>query len=469
MSVQILPGTSSDSPADSWTAPVSPKSRRLIRGRLDEFWPLTMYFYLYPLWWVLGVSKLIIFFMAIPMLFSLIKHHDVRVPRGFGFYLLFLMWFGLGVTMLWVQAPGTDPKHGIGPLIGFSFRILWYVSVTVACLFVLNSDRTRLTSVRIGRMFAFLFLVTIAGGLVGLAMPTLDFPSLVELGLPKSVLKSEFLSAMFHPRIVLNSEFLGYSQPRVTAPFSYPNTWGNAVGLLLPFFIATWFGRAAGWRRYVAPFILLLAVIPIVYSLNRGLWLGLAVSVTWVTLRRLWAGDFRALIAAGAAVTGVAGALLLTPLGATITTRLATPQSDARRQDTAAEVIRSTWDASPILGYGGTRNMVANFNSLAGGNPECHQCSAPPLGTQGFLWGLIFMTGFVGAVLLIGFLMTQFWINMRVPTTLGLVSSTVVLASVFYFLFYDSLDVPMLVTMMTIGLSAREHSPPPLPPPPGFA
>ncbi|MGD9957849.1 O-antigen ligase family protein [Nocardioides sp.] len=463
MSVQTL----THSFADFETTAVRRPRRTFIRGRLDEFWPLTLYFYLYPLWWVLGLSKLIIFFMAVPMLVSLVRHHDLRVPRGFGFYLLFLMWFGLGVTMLWVQAPGTDPKHGLGPLIGFTFRILWYASVTIACLYVLNADRTRLTAVRLGRMLAFLFLITISGGLLGLAMPTLDFPSLLELGLPKGAMKTEFLNTIFHPRVVLNSEFLGYSQPRVTAPFSYPNTWGNAVGLLLPFFIATWFGRAAGWRRFVSPFILLLAVVPIVYSLNRGLWLGLAVSVTWVTVRRLWAGDFRALIAATAAVMTVAGALLLTPLGQTITTRLATPQSDDRRQDTATEVIRSTWDASPILGYGGTRNMVANFNSLAGGNPECHQCSAPPLGTQGFLWGLIFMTGFVGAVLLVGFLMTQFWINMRVPTTLGLVTSTVVLASVFYFLFYDSLDVPMLVTMMAIGLSAREHSPPPLPPPQG--
>ncbi|MFN8192568.1 MAG: hypothetical protein U0R78_19500, partial [Nocardioidaceae bacterium] len=103
---------------------------------------------------------------------------------------------------------------------------------------------------------------------------------------------------------------------------------------------------------------------------------------------------------------------------------------------------------------------VGNFTSIAGGGtPGCHQCSAPPLGTQGFLWGLVFMTGFVGATLMLLFLGIQTVINARRRTPLALLASTVLVSSVFYFLFYDALDLPMLVTMMTIGLSSREHVP----------
>lgn len=440
----------------------APWARRHRRGfflrRLDEYWPLTIYFYLYPFWWVLGVSKVILFVLAVPMLWQLARHRDLRVPRGFGIYLVFLVWVALGVTMLWVDVPGTESKSGLTPLVGFAFRGLWYASVTVACLYVLNADRARLPAIRVIRMLAFLFAVAAAGGVLGVLRPDLEIYSLVEILGPENFTQQEFMNALFHPRIVVDSKFLGYDQPRATAPFSYPNTWGNAYGLLIPFFFVAWFGPTAGWRRWVGPLIVLASLLPVVYSLNRGLWLGLALSATWVVLRRLMAADFRALIAVVAVSAVVASTLLVTGLGATIALRISTPHSDERRQDTASEVLRTTWEASPILGYGGTRQMTGNFNSLAGGVPGCHQCSAPPLGTQGFLWGLVFMTGFVGAILMMSFLLWQFQLNARRTTGLGLLASTVLITSIFYFLFYDSLDVPMLVTMMVIGLSTRDHA-----------
>ena len=450
------------------TPPLQPRPRRaparpgLISRHLDEYWPLMAYAYLYPLWWVLGISKIILFILAIPMLWTLLRRRRLRVPRGFGVYLLFLFWVALGVTMLWVRAPGTEDKTGLGPLIGYSYRGLWYLSVTIACLYVLNADRSRLTATRVIRLFGYLFVITTAGGLLGVLTPNLDFPSALELVLPKSVMRQEFMNALFHPRIALASEFLGYTQPRVTAPYSYPNTWGNAYGLLVPFFLMAWFGKTAGWRRWVGPAILAASFVPVVYSLNRGLWLGLAVTVAWVVIRRLAAGDLTVLLGVTAAGVELLLGLVLTPLGATISARLSTPHSDDRRQDTVVEVFRTTWASSPVLGYGGTRQMVGNFNSIAGGGtPGCHQCSAPPLGTQGFLWGLVFMTGFVGAALMLTFLLWQAWLNARRSTSLGLLASSVLIASIFYFLFYDALDLPMLVTMVTIGLASRDHAPPP--------
>ncbi len=445
---------------DRWLVP-RPRPRSFLSRHLDEYWPLATYVYLYPFWWVLGISKVILFILIVPMIWSLVQHRRIRVPRGFGIYLMFLFWVALGVTMLWVRAPGTEAKTGLGPLVGFGYRSMWYAAITVVCLYVLNADRTRLTTTRVTRMFGYLFVITTAGGLLGVLMPTLDFPSVLELFLPSSFTKQEFMNALFHPRVALQSEFLGYSQPRVTAPYSYPNTWGNAYGLLVPFFVFAWLGRDAGWRRWVGPAILLASAVPVVYSLNRGLWVGLGVSATWVVLRRLAAGDLRALAAAGLAGVVLAVSLVATPLGATIVTRVSTPHSDERRQDTVAEVFRTTWESSPVLGYGSTRQMVSNFNSIAGGGtPGCHQCSAPPLGTQGFLWGLVFMTGFVGATLMVSFLLWQLWLNARRSTSLALLASTVLVTSVFYFLFYDALDLPMMVTMTVIGLSSREHAPP---------
>ncbi len=450
-------------PDSSWPV-LRPRRPGFLARHLDEFWPLTTYFYLYPLWWVLGISKVIIFILMVPMIWTLVRHRNIRVPRGFGLYALFLLWMVMGITMLWVSPPDTQAKVGLGPLTGFAYRGLWYLAITVACLYIVNADRTRLTATRIARMLAFMFCLTIAGGLLALIAPSLDFPSALELVLPRSFTSQEFMNALFHPRIALETEFLGYTQARVTAPYSYPNDWGNSFGLLAPFFIYAWFGRDAGVRRYFGPVILLISIIPMVYSLNRGMWAGLGLAVVWVVARRLAAGDVRAFLAAIAGVAVLTLALVATPLGGLIHDRLTTPHSDSRRQDTASTVVRTTLETSPLLGYGSTRQMTGNFDSIAGGAvPGCHQCAAPPLGTQGFLWGLIFMTGFVGAALMLAFLGWQLLTNIRRSTPLALLSSTVLLCSVFYFLFYDSLDLAILTTMMTVGLAARDHAPEPLP------
>lgn len=441
-----------------------PRPRGLLTRHVDEYWPLLGYAYLYPVWWLLGVSKVILFVFTVPMVWTLLSRRRLRVPQGFGLYALFLVWVVLGATMLWVRAPGTEPKAGFGPLIAYTYRGFWYAAITIACLYILNADRTRLTATRVIRMFGYLFVITTIGGLAGVLVPNLDFPSAIELVLPRSVTSSEFMNALFHPRIALQSEFLGYTQPRVTAPFSYPNTWGNAYGLLLPFFLVAWFGAKAGWRRWVGPVIVLASLVPVVYSLNRGLWMGLGVTIAWVALRRVLDGDLRLVLGAALAAVALMVGLAATPLGTTVSTRVSTPHSDERREDSMVLVFRATWESSPVLGYGGTRQVIGNYSSIAGsGTPDCERCTPPPLGTQGFLWGLIFMTGFVGAALMMSFLAWQAWLNARRSTTLGLLSSAVLVASMFYFLFYDALDLPMLVTMCTIGLSAREHAPRPSP------
>ena len=193
------------------------------------------------------------------------------------------------------------------------------------------------------------------------------------------------MNALFHPRVALASEFLGYSQPRVTAPFSYPNTWGNAFGLMIPFFIVAWFGKTAGWRRWVGPFILLASVDP-----GRLL-----------PQPRTLAGLGR-LGCVGGAQTPDGGRLPGPRCGrrrcrpdrwrpvVDSPRHPRSPCRSARRTATSAartppaRCFRTTWEASPMLGYGSTRQKTGNFNSLAGGGvPGCHQCSAPPLGHPG--------------------------------------------------------------------------------------
>ena len=107
------------------------------------------------------------------------------------------------------------------------------------------------------------------------------------------------------------------------------------------------------------------------------------------------------------------------PLYDTLVLRVETPHSNDRRAGTAETVVSVAAEGSPFVGYGTTRTMQGSFSSLAGGETaSCHQCAAPPLGTQGFMWRLVLTTGFGGTVLCLSFFGYQFLRRARGPNPL---------------------------------------------------
>src|SRR3954467_12772381 len=76
-------------------------------------WPLTVLLVGYPLWWALGMGTLIVFVLCVPMVVQLWLRRPVRVPPGFGIWLVFLIWVALSATMLDVNPPGTLPAEAI--------------------------------------------------------------------------------------------------------------------------------------------------------------------------------------------------------------------------------------------------------------------------------------------------------------------------------------------------------------------
>ena len=238
-------------------APVSPRSTRLLKPG----WPLSVLFLGFPVWWAMGLSQVIFLLVALPMALELIRHSRISVPRGFGFWLLFLIWVVAGLLVLSAQAPGTVPGGG-GParLFVYGYRFAWYLAITIVMLYVYNLDERSLPTRRVLRLLAYMFVVTSVFGVLATLAPHFEFRSLLELllkyGFHRQLHTSGFVYSLIHPQLASSSDFLGYTQPRPTAPFAYSNAWGNNLGLYLPFFVAAWLGRdaeLASFRRARRP------------------------------------------------------------------------------------------------------------------------------------------------------------------------------------------------------------------------
>jgi hypothetical protein len=423
-------------------------------GWLKPGWPLVVLYVGFPAWWALGLSQAMFFIMAAAMAVILWRRGLSAVPRGFGLWLLFLVWILAGVFVLWAQAEGTVGGGGISRLVGYLVRVGWYAAITVVMLYVLNTAR-ELPTLRVIRLLAWMFIVTVVFGLVAVVVPEVQFPSLAEVILPASVTSNGFIYTLVHPSLASASEFLGYVQPRPTAPFPFSNAWGNNVAMYLPFFIYGWLGPGAGWRRWVAPFVLLGAAVPITFSLNRGMWLALLVAAVYAAVRLAVHGRLRALQALVVSVALGGAIFVSSPLYDTVVLRLETPHSNERRANVAEEVVDVTL-GSPVVGYGTTRTKLGSYSSIAGGGtPECKQCAPPPLGTQGFMWRLILTTGFVGTALFLSFFAVQFLRRARGPSPLDVLTCSALVVAFVCFFVYDSLGSALFTAMIAVGLMAR--------------
>jgi hypothetical protein len=437
--------------------PGSPPAPRFLKPG----WPLAVLYLGFPLWWALGLAQLIFFAVAAAMAVILYRQRPLRVPRGFGLWLLFLVWMLAGVFLIRAHAPGTIPGGGgLGRLGGFTVRAGWYLAITIAMLYVANTAR-QFSTQRIVRLLGMMFVVTTGFGVLAVLAPTLEFRSPVEMVLPQSFVSTNFVRTLIHPSLSSSSDFLGYVQPRPTAPFPYSNAWGNNLALYLPFFVLAWFGRDAGWRRKAAPLVLVIAIFPITFSLNRGLWLSLTVAAVYAAVRLAINGRGRALqvLVGGVLVGGLV--FVSSPLYDTLMLRIETPHSNDRRAGTAETVVSVAAEGSPLVGYGTTRTMQGSFSSLAGGETDqCRQCAPPPLGTQGFMWRLVLTTGFVGTGLCLSFFALQFLRRARGPAPVDVTTCTVLLVAVLCFFVYDSLGSAMFTAFLAIGLMARADEQP---------
>lgn len=418
-------------------------------------WPLAGLLLLYPLWWALGLGVIIFPLLAVPMIYMLLRRRlligtPVRLPPGFTWWALFLLAVVVSLAMLGVNPAGTVPGSAGSRLLAVSFRIIEYGALTVLMIFVGNLDARQLSRRRLIGMMSWLFGVTVAGGLLGMFAGGFAFESPIEAILPGRWRQDMFVQSLVHPAAAQMMDVLGHPSPRPAAPWGYTNTWGNNYLLLVVWFVvATLATRTVSRRvRVLGALLLAVSIAPVVYSLNRGLWIGLGVGIAYVALRLVARGRLWIIGVLSAVAVGLAVALAITPLGSIVSQRLDDGKSNGVRMYMTGRALAGIPE-SPVIGFGSTRNSEGGRNSITvGSSDDCPRCGNFTIGGNGQLWQVIYAQGMVGTIAYFGFFIYGLWRFRTDRTPIGLAGSVALLSSLIASLWYNSLVTPLAFTML---------------------
>ncbi|SDH20847.1 O-Antigen ligase [Sinosporangium album] len=442
-------------PAAPPSVRAEPDVRPLIRAH-PVAWPIGALLVGYPLWWALGFGGLSVIVVAVPMAVVLWRRRPLRVPPGFGWWMLFLAVYLLSALMLAESPPGYAVEIGPGRMLGYTMRLMLYVSVLIVVLYLGNLTEKELPQLTLVRWMGALFLTTVAGGVLGVIAPRFEFTSPVELLLPEWIGGNSFVRNLIHPTAAQTQWVLGYASPRPEAPFEWANAWGGNLSVLLVWFVVGWWVYGGARRKLFAAAVLAIAAVPVVYSLNRGLWVGIGVSVVYLLVRL--GGKARMALCAVAA--GAALLFVTTPLHAMVTERLDSPHSNDIRAFTVSSTLAAALH-SPVVGYGNTRNAQGNHRSITTGKSDwCPTCGHPPLGSDGQLWHLLIAQGFTGAALYVLFFVGAVRRHWRDRSPIGLAGVLVMILVLLYMFVYDGLVTPLSLYLISFALLWRNSQTP---------
>jgi hypothetical protein len=428
-------------------------------------WPVTALLVGYPLWWALGLADFMWIILAAPMISQMVAWQTrgarrLRVPPRFGIWLLFLIIAVAGIAAISLTAPGTVASPVSHRVLSYINRLASYGGVTVLLLYTGNLTEHELTRRRLAWMLGLVGVYAVAGGVAGMLMPHLQFSSPLLHLLPKSARVNPYIQASMEPGLSQVQNVLGSAAGRPKAPFDYTNIWGDCLTVLLPFlFIGWWNGkmscrRRAIWTRQRLTVLAIagVAAAPLLYSLNRGAWIGAGLSVGYLAIRFALRGK-TALLAGLAAVIAI-GALLVfvTPLKGVVTSRLQHGKSNNLRANLSSLAVTDAL-ASPIIGFGDTRQEQGSPNSIAiGPSLKCPTCGQLAVGSTGQLWLLLVSDGVLGAGLYLAFFAGGIWYYRRDQSPEAMVGILVLLLSFVYMFTYDAVPAPLGFTMLAYAL-----------------
>lgn len=403
------------------------------RRFLPSGWPYIAMVGAYPLWWALGIGAFTWTLFAIPMAAVLYLHRPIRVPRGTGLLLLFL----LCVLASVIQIDSPDR------LAGYVLRTSYYLAAAVTWLYLVNTEDL-LSTKRIMRALLVLWGAAVIGGCLGLAFSSVSWAGPAAGLIPEGLRENDLIGALVSPGFAEVSDVAGVTISRPKAPFTYTNGWGSAMALLTPVALAAVTGPMFAPRsKRLIRVGLAASVVPMVLSLNRGLWGLLLLAGLYVVIRRSPQGRSRTTAMVFLALLALATAIIATPLGNPIRDTLETRSGDSneRREILYEETIERTLD-SPAIGYGAPRPSAFTNQSV---------------GTHGQLWTVMFSHGFIAAALFVGFVFSLAW-QSRNPTTMaGTWLHVALVVGLVQMLFYGQLPHQLFIIVSVAALTSRER------------
>lgn len=430
-----------------------PRPSRLIA--LPPAWPLTALIAFFPLWWLLGIGEFSFLIFAVPMAFELLRRRPLKLPPGFALWLLFLLWVVAGFALLGVNPPGTVASPMANRVSAAALHAVQFATVTIILLYIGNLSERELSRTRLLRLLGLFFTYGVAGGLLGVVVPRFQLTSPLWVFVPGSLRSNISIYNFLHPASAQVTSVLGYTSPRPSAPFPFTNFWGGNLAMLIVWFVVGWLILGRGRRRAVGVIILAVSAVPIVYSLNRGMWVSLGIAVVYVGIRMALQGRFAVLtgLVSAAALAGVI--LTTTPLGTLISGRLAHGNSNGIRKFTTTKALDLSLH-SPVIGFGSTRKAAGSARSITvGQSADCPACGNASIGSNGVFWNVLVSEGYVGAGFFVGFFLFLIFTYRHDRSAIGMGGVLVLCITLISMFYYDGLTSPLSIVMMSIGLLWR--------------
>lgn len=340
-----------------------------------------------------------------------------------------------GVFCVWVIVAALALTRSTD-IIGWGLRFINILSAGIYALYYYNA-RSSISINRLLSGLATLWVTLIVLGYGGVFFPEFRLHTPMSFIMPAGFMQNPLVRDYMLPPLAEVQHPWGAPKAyiRPSAPFPYTNSWGLAYTLLTPVMLACLLRLRSIWLRIALLIGMALSTVPAIATSNRGMFIGLGISAAYVLLRQFLAAHWRAVGMGVAAIVAMVVTLFASGTVDNILGRQDYSDSTGGR----AALYRATWKAtleSPIIGYGA---------------PRMEPSIGVSMGTQGYLWTLMFCFGFVGLALFVLFMACTVASGARVKTTSGYWLHSVPVTCCVVFIFY-SFDIAQLTILMLASM-----------------
>ncbi|MEX5294617.1 O-antigen ligase family protein [Kocuria sp. CPCC 205268] len=395
-------------------------------------WPLLVLFWGLPLIWASGALQFAPALLAVVMVFLLVLRRGTTVPWP--------AWV-LGVFLLWMAASSVQIE-GFGSWMGFALR---WVNIFAALVYVVYywNARETLDHHRFLRAAVVAWATLVGLGLLTFVIPEARLTTPIGLLLPDGITSNALVQNYFFPPLAEVQKPWGAPEPynRPAAPFPYTNGWGSGFVLLTPLVLAYLTTVRFRARHLLIVAGLLASLAPAVATTNRGMFLGIAVALGYVMVRMVLRGRIGVALAGTAGVAAVGGWLVASGAVERIMGRQQYSDSTGTRSDLYRDTFLATLD-SPLLGYGA---------------PLYDETVGIEMGTQGYIWTLMFCYGLVGLGLFMVYLHGTTLMTLKVRTTTGLLIHAAPVAACLFFTYYGLDAVQFILISLSLAVLLRSR------------